>query len=54
MGVAQSAAAEALIAVSDPEAEPVIELVGLTKRFGDVTALDRVDARISGRVIGIC
>jgi ABC-2 type transport system ATP-binding protein len=34
-------------------AEPVIELVGLTKRFGAVTALDRVDARISGRVIGL-
>jgi ABC-2 type transport system ATP-binding protein len=33
--------------------EPVIELVGLTKRFGNVTALDQIDARISGRVIGL-
>lgn len=50
MGVGpQSAAAKALSAVVDP----VIELVGLTKRFDGVTALDHVDASIAGRVIGL-
>ena len=49
MGIAQSAAAEALSAVPDP----VIELTALTKRFGDVTALDHIDAHIAGRVIGL-
>jgi ABC-2 type transport system ATP-binding protein len=55
VGIAQSAAAETLIAVPEGASDelPVIELTGLTKRFGSVTALDHIDARISGRVIGL-
>ncbi len=49
MGTAQPAAAEALT----ESVEPVIELVGLTKTFGALTALDRIDARITGSVIGL-
>jgi ABC-2 type transport system ATP-binding protein len=32
---------------------PVIELAALTKRFGAVTALDAIDARVTGDVIGL-
>ncbi|NVB78402.1 MAG: ABC transporter ATP-binding protein [Kofleriaceae bacterium] len=39
--------------MNDTERAPLIELQGLTKRYGNIVALNGVEARIDGRIIGL-
>jgi branched-chain amino acid transport system ATP-binding protein len=42
-----------MTAPAGADAPPLIEVVGLTKRYGEITALDGLDAVVDGSIIGL-